>query len=324
MAKKKGKSPKKSRVWAWTKRKTKSRWKKMRANHKRNVADRKKVRKQAKAVDPTYKETGSFWARHPWMADLRDGVTVSLHAQLDKRDLRQGLITEDELAELDKFDSTEEWRQEMAKRRRERMKTDAARRRDEDTRAPLTLVVARNGAKPAVVKHVGFRPPAPRSKPQTGTPPAWKPPAPRVVRRPRRDRVASLAKAWGPKIEENARKSMAADADLTGAIAALNSFAESFPETRTQIHDHLGKLAEFGKSYSAAMETFKATLERGTGEDNPGLPPEVTQHLAPLADVGATINAAAVATIAAWEDYFQAAIQVAKDEHTPSKAALLG
>lgn len=115
---------------------------------------------------------------------------------------------------------------------------------------------------------------------------------------------------------------MAADGDLNGAAQSVQSFAEQFPETRTQIHDHLGKMAEFGKAYAAAMETFISVLANGTGDTNPGLPPEVLQHMKPLTDVGETIQNACHATVAAWEDYFADAIRAAQDEYTPSKQAL--
>lgn len=115
---------------------------------------------------------------------------------------------------------------------------------------------------------------------------------------------------------------MAADGNLSGALQSVQSFAEQYPESRSQIHDHLGKMAEFGKGYADAMETFLSTLRNGKGDDNPGLPPEVVQHLQPLTDVGEVIERACQATVAAWEDYFADAIRVAQDEHTPSKAAL--
>lgn len=115
---------------------------------------------------------------------------------------------------------------------------------------------------------------------------------------------------------------MAADADLSAALQSVRSFAETFPETRTQIHEHGGKMAEFGKGFSEAMEAFSATLAAGKGEDNPGMPPEVLARLKPLTEVGQVIDQACKEFIAAWEDYFQAAIQAARDEYTPSKQAL--
>lgn len=115
---------------------------------------------------------------------------------------------------------------------------------------------------------------------------------------------------------------MAADGDLSAALQSLYNFAEQFPETRSQVHESLGKLAEFGKGYSSAMASYRQTLAQGKGEDNPGLPPEVLVHMQPLEEVGEQIVAASMAVIAAWEDYFQDAIKAAKDEHTPSKQAL--
>lgn len=322
---------------SWVKRRVKAGARRLRkhlwARHKKNAKRRKKVRQQRRTDRQTVATTkndgqlparGTFLGRHPLVADVRDWAAVRAHGVLDRRDLRGGMITEEEMEALDGYESQEEWRLDMLARRREELRRQAARNRDTDN-GPLVMVYATHHKPTAQIRHVGFRPPtarpAPNLKPSKSTP-SWSPPNRRPVRRRRKDHVEHLVDNWKPQLTQNARKAMAADVDLSAAVQSLHNFAEQFPETRSQIHESLGKLAEFGKSYSASMETYRATMSAGKNEDNPGLPPEVLAHLAPLDEVGEIIERASQATLAAWEDYFAPAIKAAQDEHTPSKAAL--
>jgi hypothetical protein len=260
----------------------------------------------------------SFAARHPILTDLKDGMAQKGHQLLDRRDLRSGIITQDELDALDKYDSQEEWRQDMLARRKDEYRRQRARDRDVD-HGPLTMAYG-GGQRAGVpqVKHVGFRPPNPRpSKLQPDTP-GFTPPNSRPNRRRRKDRVPQLVDKWGDQLRQNGQKAMAADAGLNGAASSVKHFAEQFPESRSEIHGHLGAMAAFGKAYSEAMSSFMATLSQGKGTDNPGLPPEVIQHLSPLTEVGDDIERSCQATVAAWEDYYADAIKVAQDEHVPN------
>jgi TolA-binding protein len=314
---------KKSKVWRWAKRQAKAQAKRSWANHKKNAKARAKGRaKVRKNTPPRPPKTGSFWSRHPLVADVRDWVTIQTHSFIDKRDLRGGTITQAEMEALDSYDSAEEWLLDMHRLRKEEMQRQAARRRDEDSRSRLTLVYGNRGTETSQVKHTGFRPPAAR-KNGPGRPAPWSAPPPRAPRlRKRKNRVQQIVTSWKPQLDKNASIAMAADADLSGAIASLQAFVEQFPETRTQIHDSSGKFGVFGKSFSGCMQTYRAVLAAGKGEDNPGLPSEVLAHLAPLEEIGEEIVKCTQAFLAAWEDYFQDAIKAAQDEHTPSKAAL--
>jgi hypothetical protein len=267
------------------------------------------------------KQRGKFLGKHHRIAGGKDGIARVAHSFIDGRDLRNGIITSDELDQLENYDSQEEWRIDMLAKRKEFYRIQQARNRDTKY-GPLTMVYSvKQGV--GKVQHVGFRPPTPRHNPKKTNSPTWQPQPRQTIVRKRKKHVSTLVKAWGPQMTENARSAMAADSNLSGAVASLHSFAEQFPETRTQLHEHLGKLAEFGKSYSAAMEQLRATLAAGKGEDNPGLPPEVLNHLAPLSDVGATIERCSQETLAAWEDRMTAALAVARDEYVPSKQALI-
>lgn len=293
----------------------------------RSFRDEYRAKQRSDAFSPAIDyapRTKSFWARNWVLADFKDAVAQRGHELLDRRDLRSGILTNDELDAFDQFDGPEEWRAEMLRRRKENYNRQRARNRDIDT-GPLVMAYG-GGQKAGVpqVKHAGFRPPIARASTLKPTPaPTWQSPNRRTRRVKRKDRVEKIVKQWGPELRTNARNAMAADGDLSSALQALYNFAEQFPETRTQIHESLGKMAEFGKGYSEAMDTYEQTLRTGVSEENPGLPPEVLQHLKPLQEVGAEIERASQAVIAAWEDYFQDAIKVAQDEHTPSKQALI-
>jgi hypothetical protein len=259
--------------------------------------------------------------RHPLVSGVKDTMSCSIHSIYDRRELRSGIITAEELEAFEQYDSQEEWRLDMLARRQDQYKRQRARRVDGE-HGPLTMVYSiKDGV--ARVEHKGFRPPAPRQSSKKTNAPTWQPQPRQTIIRKKKSPVSTLVKAWGPQMTENARNAMAADSNLSGAVSALQSFAEQFPESRSQVHEHLGKMAEFGKSFSDAIETFKATLAQGKNEDNPGLPPEVISRLNPLTDVGSVIERTCQETLASWEDYFADAIKVAQDEHTPSKQALM-
>lgn len=331
---------KKSRVWSWTKRKAKSAAKKAWAAQRKKArarrAERKKQRRERRAVKQTVATTkrvnrtdaegrhrGTFWTRHPLLADLRDWAEVNAHSMLDRRDFRSGIITEEEFDALERYDSQEEWARDMRARRKEAMRREAARRRDADIGSRLTMVYAQKGSGTAAVKHVGFRPPAPRPAVKKPEVRPFTPPQSRPVRRAKRkDHIPQIVTSWAPILQLNARRAMAADGDLTSAQGAIQAFVESYPERRSEVHDHLGKMAEFGKFFAGAMDTFRSTLRQGKGEDNPGMPPEVVDRLNPMLEVGETIEKACMEFVAAYEDYFRDAIKAAQDEYTPSKQAL--
>jgi hypothetical protein len=342
----------------WVKRKVKSKSKKVWANHKKNKVVRRKnrqtVRKTARATRRTVattktsgpaaagvaaktppspiefshtrkrKNSGKFLGKHHRIAGGKDRVARVAHSFLDNRELRTGIITSSELDQLGKYDSQEEWRMNMLAKRKENYRTQQARNRDTKY-GPLTMVYSvGGGAGVGKVQHVGFRPPTARQTDKKTNAPTWQPqPRSQPIVRKRKNHVSKLVTAWGPQMQQNASKAMAADGNLSGAVSSLNSFAETFPETRTQVHDYLGKLAAFGEAYSAAMESMISTLSQGKSEANPGLPPEVVSHLQPLTEVGSQIRQAGQETLAAWEDYFAEAIKVAQDEHVPSKQALM-
>lgn len=349
---------KKSRPWLapLLKRTTKKVSKKVWARHKKNKTRRRKERQTARAARrvvattrtrtsnagkvPTPKVPSKpsqidfsssrnrkhrgtkFLAKHYRIAGAKDGIARLGHSFHDGRELRNGIITSDELEALSNYDSQEEWRINMLAARKERYRTQQARNRDSDDYGRLTMVYSlQQGV--AAVKHVGFRPPAPRQNPKKTNAPSWQPQPRQQVARKRKNHIPTLVKAWGPQMQQNASKAMAADSNLSGAVSALQTFADTRPLTRSEIHDHLGKLAEFGKAYADSMDRLRATLASSPDEDHPGLPPEVLSHLTPLGEVGDTIVQCSQETLAAWEDYFAAAIAVAKDEHTPSKHALV-
>lgn len=321
---------------SWVRKKAEAQAKKAWVKHRKNAQERRKVRKQDRKAKWEQRRTvastnpdvlvsnGSFLDRHWRFSDLLDSAAVHGHSWLDKRDLRQGVLTPDEVeACLNHEGGVAEWRAGALKARREEYRAQKMRNRDSGDRAPLAMVytASKPGELPRI-QHVGFRPPAPRAPVNKGSDPQWKVSPRPPVRRRGKNHIDRVVKSWQPQMTQNARIAMAADADLSRAADSVRSFAEQFPETRTQLHDHLGKMAEFGKSYADAMDSFVQTLSRGAGEENPGLPPAVVAHLNPLKDVGEQIVRSCQETLAAWEDYFAAAIAVAKDEHTPSKAAL--
>jgi hypothetical protein len=340
----------------WVKRKAKSKSKKMWTNHKKNKKVRRKnrqtVRTTARSARRTVattktsgpaaagaaaktppsplafsnsrrrKSSGKFLGKHHRVAGGKDRIARVAHSFIDGRELRNGIITSDELDQLGKYDSQEEWRINMLAKRKEHYRTQQARNRDTKY-GPLTMVYSMQQGV-GRVQHVGFRPPTARQTDKKTNAPTWQPqPRPQPIVRKRKNHVSKLVTAWGPQMQQNASKAMAADSNLSGAVSSLNSFAETFPETRTQVHDYLGKLAAFGEAYAAAMEQMISTLSQGKNEDNPGLPPEVVSHLQPLTEVGGQIRQAGQETLAAWEDYFAEAIKVAQDEHVPSKQALM-
>jgi hypothetical protein len=339
----------------WVKRKAKAKRKKIWTNHKKNKVVRRKNRQTARTTARSARRTvattktsgpaaagasaktppsplafshsrkaksGKFLGKHYRIAGGKDGVARVAHSFLDKRELRSGIITSTELEQLGNYDSQEEWRLDMLAKRKEHYRTQQARNRDTKY-GPLTMVYSLSQGV-ARVEHKGFRPPMARQTEKKTNAPTWQPqPRQQTVVRKRKNHVSKLVTAWGPQMQQNASKAMAADSNLSGAVSSLNSFAETFPETRTQVHDYLGKLAAFGEAYASAMEQMISTLSQGKNEDNPGLPPEVVSHLQPLTEVGNQIRAAGQETLAAWEDYFAPAIRVAQDEHTPSKHALV-
>lgn len=284
--------------------------------------DRRATAKQQLVQARTSGTKGSFLARHPRLGDLRDWFAMKGHGWMDGRELRGGIITQEEFEQFENFDGPEEWLAEMKRQRMERLRVQRARNRDTDY-GPLVITYGGNQTVGIpVVQHSGFRPPAARPSPNLKPVAAWTPPQNRRTRRQRKNRIDNVVQMWGPQLRKNARTAMAGNSSMTGAIQAMNAFAEDFPETRTQVHEKMGVLAEFGNANGEFYENLVSTLRAGVNEDNPGLPPEVLQHLEQLTEIGDQIRAAAEKTLAAWEDYFAAAIAAAKDEHTPSKAAL--
>lgn len=311
---------------AKSKKLAKQAWRSYRASVKRRRQARRELRRQTRAARAVEQRdeavrAESFWARHPLLMDWRDAAAQKGHELLDRRELRSGIITQEELDAFDDFNGPEEWRLAMQRRRKQRYAEQRASRRDGEY-GPLVLVYG-GGQRAGVpqVKHVGFKAPAPRVAAASPRPVStFQAPKHRRVRR--KNRVETVVAQWRPLMERNARVAMAADGNLTGALDSIREFAQQFPESRTQVHDHLGKLAELGKGFSACMETMLETLAKGKGEDNPGMPSDVLNHGKPLTEAGAAIENACLAMIAAWEDYFQEAIKAAQDEHTPSKQAL--
>ena len=111
---------------------------------------------------------------------------------------------------------------------------------------------------------------------------------------------------------------MAADGNLSGALAALREFVDQQPTDRQQLHQQLAGFAGFFEQLGAVAEAFRATLERPLPDGTPGVPGYITAHLAPVADHGHGIGECAKRTAHAWEDRFSDAVKVAADEEKPS------
>lgn len=344
-----------TRTKRWAKRKAKSAW----TTHRKNARAREKERSKAaehwerearkqtaaeKAARQRRKTAaeaehralvrervgedngrGSFLARHPHLADVRDWISAKGHEFLDVRELRSGLITQAELEAFADYDSPEEWREAMRERRREQIKRSRVDNRAREY-GPLTLVYGSAGSTVGRVEVKGFQPPPPRAtrlKPVPTEKFAAPQPRPLPKRKRARSRhVEAVAAAWAPQMDKRGSTVVAGDASLSSVVQGLQTFAEEFPERRSEVADKMAALQQLGDAFASSMEELVETLRRGRGEDNPGFPPEVLQFMAPLIEVGQTIRKAGAETHAAWESYFQKAIEAAKDEHTPSKQAL--
>lgn len=243
------------------------------------------------------------------------------HDRLDLRELRAGVLTDaeydswwqivrrrpDDVSEEQAFENWLEVSLAARRVRHESVSLFGA--------AAPTFTPAAAQAVPAFQPPSAFQPPTPRhsapSRPAQPVPPRR--PAVRKVNRP-----AQLRAAWGVKFDNMKGPAMAADGNLSGAMAQLRSFVDQQPGDRMQLHAQLAAFAQFFEGLGEIAEAMQATLERPLPDGTPGVPSSVTQHLGPVAEHGAQIGQCAKDTALAWEDRFADAIRVAQDEEKPS------
>jgi len=260
--------------------------------------------------------TGSaFWAANPLLSYAKDHLAQKGHEALDRRDFKKGRLTPTEFEVLKRYPAQSAARSEILRLRKEVY--EKARAANQAEYSGSLQIVHGGGQKVAAPKKE-FKAPSSRKKTEKFSKPKG-----RKTKKVRKDRIPEIAKSWGPLIELNGSRAVAADGDLSGAISSLMNYAEQYPETRSQVNDHLAVLGYFGDKMKDFTDSFTATLSRGVNEENPGFPPEVIAHLKPILEAGEIIKNAAHATIAAWEEHYAPAIQAAQDDWALNKNSLL-
>ena len=132
------------------------------------------------------------------------------------------------------------------------------------------------------------------------------------------DRPTQLHGAWDHKFNQIKGNVMAADGNLSGALAQIRAFVEYQPQDRSELHAQLAGFAGLFEQLGGITESFRSTLERPLPDGTPGVPSYITSHLAPVPDHGTAIGQCATRTAHAWEDRFADAVKVAADEEKPS------
>lgn len=257
------------------------------------------------------------------------------HGRLDKRELRAGVMTDEEYAAYERIvlnrpsDVSEEearanWLELMLQARCDRRAGFAP-------PAPAPVSTPQPAFQPPAPRQQAGRSPVQPVRPvlpsepgqpmRPGEPVPSRPAQPVPSRRPatrKVNRSAQLRAAWGSKFDNMKGPAMAADGNLSGAMAQLRAFVDQQPGDRMQLHAQLAAFAQFFEGLGEIAEAMQATLGRPLPDGTPGVPSSVTQHLGPVAEHGAQIGQCAKDTALAFEDRFAEAIKVAQDAEKPS------